>query len=156
VSDREIGTQIAVTSLELHRLDFEILDPTLVVDEDLDIRLGFGLGVVRFAEDAIGVEYMVEVAENPALRLQVVYRVGITRIQPAAEGEDTERFWQVVAAQMAPTVAYPYVRELATALITKAGFPPAFMPVLRVGAVFKPEDVDVPPPPAVEEPADAE
>jgi preprotein translocase subunit SecB len=147
VSDKDHSTQLRIASLELHKIQFEILDPSLAEDEDLDARLGFGLSVARPSVNSLGVEYGVQIAENPAFRMEIAYRATFERVPPFGEGEDQQKFWRVVAARMAPTVIYPYIRETATTLFAKAGFPPSLMPVLQVGAMFEPEDTDIPDPP---------
>jgi hypothetical protein len=140
---------VHIVLVELQRLSFEQIEDA--PEEGFEPSLQFGIGLARLEELVLGVEYIVRFVENPYVRFEAAYRGAFERGEPFAEGESETQFWQSVAARIAPTVLYPYLRETASGVLGKAGFGRITLPIVMAGAMFKPEGLEIPPVQGVED-----
>jgi preprotein translocase subunit SecB len=105
----------------------------------------FGLGLNRLANNKIGVELSVEIKDFPPVSMTVSYRAVFELDRADSKGESFEKELKFVAAKLAPTALYPFLRETVAITLVKAGLPPLIAPVVNFASVFDADEVVLPP-----------
>lgn len=139
----DVGVQ--VTGIVLRTLRFERLDHDGVEDTDATLDTSFGIGVGRPGADLLNVELTVSFEKPGAARVEMAYVAQFKRTRDLPRGKSDEEFWQTVASQVGPVVLYPFIRETATSLTTKAGLGPLLLPIVNFKALFEPKEIAIPP-----------
>jgi preprotein translocase subunit SecB len=102
----------------------------------------FSLGATRLEAGVLGVDFGVDFEFPDVCHLKVSYRM-VFQVD-VTPGEDETVLFQKVASRLAPIVSFPYIRETIASLTVKAGASvPILLPVLNVGAIFKPEAISI-------------
>ena len=142
---------VKLRALVLHELEFKRFGGQAPPAE-LEVPTRFRLGTHRLAEDALGVEFSLEIEQEDVVAFRIVYRAVFVRETDRPAPEDDLPFWRSVAGRVAPIVIFPYMRETFTGLAAKAGLPQLFLPVLNIGGIFPSESiaVQVTPPPKLD------
>ena len=73
----------------------------------------------------------------------VVFQVHIRNEPVTVDPSMEDHFWKTVAAIMAPSIAYPFMREIVTSLALRAGIP-AVLPIMDTSKLFDPQTVELP------------
>jgi preprotein translocase subunit SecB len=144
----ESGATAKMTVPLLWRLEFsrkEGFDGELPKEQ---VPLALGLAVSRVASNRVGVELSVEIVDNPAAKMQVAFRAVFTLVEENATGHDLEESLQIIAAQIAPSALYPYLRETIGTSAMKSGLPNLLLPIINFRDFFDPKEIEVPPIPA--------
>jgi preprotein translocase subunit SecB len=129
-------------TLQLHGVEFRKLgDWPLPKGHESNLEINFAVSAVRFDEGQLGVEFGAIIHREDVVRLTIDYRL-VFRVH-AAETESEDTLFREVASRIAPIVAYPYIRETVSSLFTKAGGPHLTLPVLNVGGMFSPDQIEV-------------
>lgn len=136
---------IVISAPELWRLSFERRPDTPWV-EGTDPTLNTGLGVTRTAEDEIEVELSVSIEEGAPFSVFVGYRARF-HVQSTEGLGSLEQVLSTIAARIAPTTLYPFVREAIGNALMRAGIQAPLLPILNFGTMFNPGEIEVPPPP---------
>ncbi len=129
---------------ELARLSFSRDDAAATSEVDDVPPLLFGLALSRFALNTLGVELSVEIKDFAPLQIVAAYRC-VFAIDVEGELGDIDQELRTVAAQIGPNALYPFLREVITSTVAKAGLPPLVPPVVNFRGVFSPEEVVLPP-----------
>lgn len=103
----------------------------------------FGLGLNRISATALGVELSVELSDFKPLSLRVTYRA-VFEITDDKAPDEIDQQLRFVAAQIAPSVLYPFIRETVLTTALKAGLPPVLPPIVNFRSVFDPAQVTLP------------
>lgn len=103
----------------------------------------FGLGLNRISPTSLGVELSLELNDFKPLSLRVTYRA-VFEIADDKSPAEIEQQLRFVAAQIAPTVLYPFIRETVLTTALKAGLPPVLPPIVNFRSVFDPAQVTLP------------
>jgi hypothetical protein len=107
----------------------------------LEFELGFG----RSGLHDIDVLMTVCVNDVPGARLRVGC-VASFRLEPATDDADElERQLKLVGTKNAPSVLYPYVREMMAALAQRGGLRPVTLPIINFQDFFSAENAEIPP-----------
>ncbi len=103
----------------------------------------FGLGLNRISATSLGVELTVELTDFKPLSLRVTYRA-VFEIADGETPDEIDLQLRLVAAQIAPAVLYPFIRETVLTTALKAGLPPVLPPIVNFRSVFDPAQVTLP------------
>lgn len=129
-------------TLHLHGAEFRTLENWPPPNgEALNIEINFAVSAVRLEGDQLGVEFGAIINREGLVHLTIDYRL-IFRVRPD-EAESEDDLFRKVASRIAPIVAYPYIRETASSLFVKAGGPHLTLPVLNVGGMFSPDQIEI-------------
>jgi preprotein translocase subunit SecB len=113
-----------------------------LIGEGKGITTNFSIRAARFPNGVVGVEFGVRIEEEGILSLRVDYRVEFDINNPPADPALLERIQRDAAAKLAPVVVFPYIRETIQSLTAKAGKTPIILPIINIGAAFKPENIE--------------
>jgi hypothetical protein len=102
----------------------------------------FLLSARLFSDDIVGVEFGTRLKTREGLVAEIIYRMQFERGPGASEEYKGEAFAKQVAARIAPTVAFPFLRETLHSLTGKSS-EPFLLPILNVGTMFEPGAVPV-------------
>lgn len=138
-----------VSAPELWRFEFIKHEGTSPDFDWENIPLSFNLGLSRFSTEQLGVELSIEI-DIPITYVIVVYRATFEIEMLDSDPDDLERELRVVAAQVAPSTLYPFIRETVTTTSVKAGLPPLVPPIINFRSLFDPTSIDLPTPPTNE------
>jgi len=139
------GVGVQLTALFLRSLRFERLpqnEAPAPTSGELDANIGLGVG--RPARDRLNVELSVAFETPGAARVEVTYLAQFRRASDAPAETPEEDYWRAIAAQVAPVVLYPYIRETINSLTGKAGIPSMILPVVNFRAMFDPAEIAIP------------
>lgn len=140
--DQVTNTAAQLVNLSLHRLRFK--DDRPAGGQAEEVHTEFLLNARLFDDGSVGAEFGVNCySTDRELRLRVVYRMEFTRGPGVPESLPADEFARQVSARIAPTVAFPFIREMVVSLTGKSGGPPITLPVINVGALFKPEQLRI-------------
>lgn len=114
--------------------------------ERVPLEFEWALEVYRAAVFSIGVDLTLRVRADRVAG-ETTYRLGFRLVEGSPEASDPDRALRSLAARAAPVTLYPYMRETFNSAAMRCGIP-FVLPFQNVGALFSPEEVEVPPPPA--------
>lgn len=118
------------------------VQPRAITDE---VPVGLQMAFDRPAVDRMTIALTVRVEIERPYRIEVTY-AGQFIMDDTVSEDEREEVWRRAAAQVAPIVLYPYIRELVSSLTNRGRAEPFVLPVLSfVG--LRNEDLQVPPPP---------
>ncbi len=111
-------------------------------------RFQFGMQLYRYSFSLLGVDFTVTEIDNSDLTCSVTYHVVFEIEDGSPESHQMDRALRMLAAQVAPTTLYPFCREALVSMANRAGLTEFVLPVTNVGALWTPEGIDLPAPPA--------
>jgi hypothetical protein len=114
----------------------------------------YQLGVQRFDELSIGVQFGAELMDIPDLKAIVIYRMMFRIKDTAPEAADPEAAFRPAIARLAPLAMLPFVRETLVSVFQRALLPSHVLPITYVGGMWSPESIELPPPPEIHTPND--
>lgn len=135
--------EVRVSLPELWRLEFVRRDARGSSTE-ANLPFSFELGLNRFSHEQLGVELTVSTDESQPIYLVITYRAVFSAIVRDENGLDMEKEWRHIAAQLAPVVLFPFIRETVATTTMKSGLPPLLPPIINFRNVFDPDEVVVP------------
>ncbi|MCZ8203391.1 protein-export chaperone SecB [Gemmatimonas sp.] len=103
----------------------------------------FGLGLNRITSHSLGVELSIEIKDFKPLTLRASYRA-VFELEDSVDPNDTDQQLRFVAAQVGPSILYPFIRETVVSTVVKAGLPPLLPPVVNFRSVFDPNQIALP------------
>ncbi len=144
--------EVGLRSVTLHDVSFELLpgDPKSLSA----VEVKADLGTAWVGADALAVEIAFSIEPGTVFRFSTRYR-GVFEAAPGMK-PDLESSWRIVASRVAPSVLIPYIRETFSTLAQKAGLRNQVLPLINIGAMWQPEEIQLGPQPAasaVDEPA---
>ncbi len=128
-----------VVALSLQELSFERLEGAPPEGKH-ETPVEFGLSVGDPSSGSLPIRLAVTIDERPAYRLRVVYGA-VFRPTEDAPDENREASWRIVAARLAPTILYPFIRETIATVLQKAGLPALIAPVINFASLLPPEEI---------------
>ena len=132
---------------ELWRLEFSRREGIADGPAADTTSLNFKLGLSRLSVVRLGVELQVELIDAPGVEMKAAYRAVFEIDGAERPAEDIERDLKVVAAHVAPSALYPFLRETLVTTAVKAGLPPVIAPIVNFRRVFDPKEIALPPVP---------
>jgi preprotein translocase subunit SecB len=108
----------------------------------LNVPVNLKLALLRPEENVLVADLSLTIDMPTVVSATITYRCVFRAA--AAPVEEPNLYWRMVAARIAPAVAYPYIRETFGYLSLKAGHPQPLLPVMNVGAFFDPQTIDLP------------
>lgn len=109
-----------------------------------EVPVELRIGLFRPSQTLLTVAVTVTVQLEEPFEVQATYAGEFELDEDVAE-DDQERTLQICAAQLAPLVLYPYLRETVMNLTSRARGDTAVLPILSF-ATTNPEDIKIPPP----------
>jgi hypothetical protein len=139
------GAGVVFTAPRLASLHFE-------VDGELDLNLEeipteFKLRVGRLSQLELFVEFGVEIVEIHGLTGLCIYRAEFSLKEGSPEAANAEEAFRSLAARLAPTLLYPFVREALHSAAARAHLPSIVAPIVNFSGVFDSASVEIPAPP---------
>lgn len=128
-----------IVALALQELNFKRLEGAPPKGPH-ETPVEFTLAVGEPSSGALPIQLTVQMEEKDAFRVLVTYSVVIQQLQEVPE-EEREQTWRVLAARIAPTVMYPYIRETISSLVQKAAFPSFIAPIINFAKLIPPEEI---------------
>lgn len=151
---REPALDLRMSAPELWELSFrqgEMDSSGRAGDGKQQLRLG--IGFTRTSRTKLGVELGVDVLGLPSTELTVKYRAVFEFVEADNAEVDIDAHFREVAAGLAPSALFPFIREAVAATASRAGMPPLTLPIINFRNFFSEEDLKVPP---FEEPGESE
>jgi preprotein translocase subunit SecB len=145
-----LGVGVQIGPPRLHRLHFEY-EPGIEIPAPVPVT--FEMELTRFGPLLLGVELTASIQDQPGLTARASFRVVFAIDENGPQAEDPDHAFKSIAAQMGPTTLFPFCREVLTSAAQRAGVNDFTLPVLWVGRLWSPDELDVPPPPS-DEPED--
>lgn len=108
----------------------------------------FELQLHRNSTASIAVDFTVTEIDNPALTSSVTYQVLFEIEDGSPESRQMEMALRMLAARVAPVTLYPFCREALVGMAHRAGLADFVPPITNVGALWTPDEVPLPAPPA--------
>ena len=137
---------VTVNAVVLHSASFETIGSMPVAGDERHMETTFELSTSWTEEGLLGVQFGLAVEIKETCNANIVFRGYFRRPDGQEPKAREDPFWQTVAARLAPTMIYPYIRETFTSLALKAGAPTTLiLPVINVGAIWKPDEVVITP-----------
>ncbi|MBR9991200.1 MAG: hypothetical protein KFH98_15670 [Gemmatimonadetes bacterium] len=134
---------VNLLAVNLHDVEFKRLkDPDGPLDAGGQLQLA--IKVARPNETDLVVHILFRTEHPQLFKASALYGLRF-RLEDDADVGDREEYWRLVAAQLAPVIAYPYARETLNSLAAKAGISGLILPVLNVGAIVPPSDISLAP-----------
>jgi hypothetical protein len=115
-------------------------------------RFQFEMQMYRHSVASLGVEFSVTEIDNPDLTGSVTYTVLFEVEDGSPESQQMERALKMLAARVAPVTLYPFCREALVSMAHRAGLMDFVPPITNVGALWTPEELDLPDPPSDDDP----
>lgn len=137
---------------ELAVMQFQKLDQGAAPAE-AEARVRFEMGIVRLGAVEIIVQLTCFIEDPPYFVATISYRAAFGLVAPPPEGAPREAVLRDLCAGTAPSVIFPFIREMATSLCARAGIGLRILPVVNFAEIFAPGDIAVPPVDADESPA---
>lgn len=103
----------------------------------------FGLGLNRISSHSLGVELSVEIKDFKPLALRASYRA-VFELAESVDTNEIDQQLRFIAAQVGPSILYPFIRETVVSTVVKAGLPPLLPPVVNFRSVFDPDQIALP------------
>jgi hypothetical protein len=135
------GTGVRISQPRLRRVDFDY-EPDIALPQPLNIE--FMLTMLRIDERELGVELVCSVVDVPGLTASVSYGIAFQLDPESPEGHEPDRAFKMICARMAPVTLYPFCREALTSIAQRAGLTQFVAPITNVGALWTPDEIDVP------------
>jgi preprotein translocase subunit SecB len=132
---------VELIALNLHGVTFRMQGRGAGVR---DVRLNLSLNTGRPSSSDLLVRLTFSIEDADVFKAEAGYGLRF-RLKEDAQLEDVATYWRTVAAQLAPVITYPYVRELINSLGLQSGMGRALLPVMNIGAVISPDSVEIPP-----------
>lgn len=108
-----------------------------------EARFRLRFSAARTEDASVTIELGAEGTTPENMRFEIGYQATLTVEQPDANGgADLGETLANVAFRLGPVVAYPYIRETLTTLTTKAGIQSVVLPIINVGAIFEPSELE--------------
>jgi preprotein translocase subunit SecB len=142
---RPVGVRLV--GLYLHEMQFIRFEGT-PREEISQIPLTFNISTAWLSLEQIAVRLMVSFEIRNVAKVSVAYVATFKDLDKDEEKPDM--FWRQVAARLAPTVIFPYVRETISSMAMKSGLSQLNLPVLNVSVLFDPSTIDFAPRPTTE------
>lgn len=142
------GPGVRMSAPRMTELQFSYTGPSEIT-EGTQIEYDWGLGVYRFSELRIGIEFTVAIRVAELVG-HTTYRIGFELVGGTAEASDPDRALRTLAARVAPTTLFPYIRETFSSAALRCGLN-LVLPFQTVGALYSPEEIELPPAPVEEE-----
>lgn len=152
ITEHPVGlvSGIETSAPKMARLRFEWDGAAL--PEDAEWAYGWGISVVRPSALRIGVEFMVSIEDIPGLTAEVAYRMIFDLDPDSEEAKNAEHSLRTIAARLAPVAMYPFMREALVSAANRALVTNLILPIVYVGKLFTPEELEFPDAPAETEP----
>lgn len=134
---------IQVSELKLWHLEFT-REEGVRVEIPNDTTLEFTLGIGRISRDTLVVDLSVAVKNISSVKASATYRAHFQVNADSDDSSDLEQSLKRVAAQTAPAILFPYLREAMSSVATKAGLNKLILPIVNFQNQFPIDDIELP------------
>lgn len=139
------GEGVRLSQPRLRQIEFEWRGESAPTEPP---RFQFGMQLYRYTAAMLGVDFMVTAIDNPELTAHVTYFVIFEIEEGSPESRQMDRALTMLAARVAPVTLYPFCREALVGMAQRAGMTELVPPITNVGALWSPEELTLPEPPA--------
>lgn len=136
-------SEIQVSELKLWHLEFT-REEGVKVEIPSSTTLDFTLGIGRISLDTLVVDLSVTVKNITSVKAAATYRAHFKINVNSEDSSELEQSLKRVAAQTAPAILFPYLREAMSSVATKAGLNKLILPIVNFQNQFPIEDIELP------------
>src|SRR3954466_9282577 len=138
---------VQLSSPELLRLEFTRREaPVPPTWGRVPLEVGFGIS--RPSPERLGIELMIEINDIPAFSIAASYRMVLQFGIPGAILDEIDREMHTTGVQLGLTILLPYIREVISTTIVRAGLPALTLPPINLRPLLDSNNITIPPPPS--------
>lgn len=135
---------VRISPPQLWAFEFVREDVDNIPEQWVNLPFAFRLGLARPEAKRLDIELLTEIKETPGLRVSVTYRATFEIDASDTGPEALERELRIIAANIAPSALFPFIRETIATASIKAGLPPLLPPIINFQNLFDPDTVELP------------